>query len=93
MESKLQMKIIKYLETHGWYVLKVVACNKSGHPDITAFRGGKVIFIECKDIGKKPTKLQEVRHQQLRRSEFDVYVFDDYVEFLRAIDQTPLFIT
>lgn len=85
MESKLQRKIINYLFNHGWYVLKVVSSNKPGHPDIEAVRKVNdvptVIYIETKDKGKKPTKLQLYRHEQLREQGFTVLVIDDWEVF------------
>ncbi len=81
MESKLQRKIIAYLEKKGWYVLKVVSSNKSGHPDIQIMRDGQTIFIEAKDKGKKPSKLQLYRHEQLRERGFTVLVIDDWEVF------------
>lgn len=85
MESKLQRKIIKYLEgrKRKWYVIKIVTCNKPGHPDIEAYREGRVVFVECKDKGKKAAPLQEYRHEQLRGHGFNVFVIDDYEDFLK----------
>jgi len=82
MESKLQRKIIKYLEKRHWYVLKIVICNKAGHPDIEAVKDGRLIYIEAKDKGKKAKPLQEYRHEQLRGHGFPVLVIDDYNDFL-----------
>lgn len=90
MESKLQGKIIRYLEKRKWYVLKVIRCNKSGHPDIEAFREGKVFFIECKNADKEAKPLQEYRHDQLRGHGFPVFVIDDYKYFLTVVKKFNL---
>ena len=48
-ESKLQTKIIKYLESLGWYVRKIITCNKNGTPDIIACdTSGKFWAFEVK---------------------------------------------
>ena len=85
MESKLQKQVIKLLEKSGWYVLKVVSSNKSGHPDITAFKDRKTIFIELKSKSKKPTPLQEHRMEELRKQGFRCFVFDDLTTFKYAM--------
>lgn len=90
MEAKLQRRIIKFLEKHRWYVVKIVICNKPGHPDIEAYRNGIVIFIECKDAGKKAKPLQDYRHEQLRGQGFLVFVIDDYSEFLKIVRKHDL---
>jgi len=47
-EQDIQRKIIKYLETNGAYVVKVVSATKSGVPDILACIEGKFVAIEVK---------------------------------------------
>ena len=36
MESKIQSKLIKDLESRGYYVIKLSATNKPGIPDLIA---------------------------------------------------------
>jgi Holliday junction resolvase len=47
-EQQIQTKIIKKLEKDGWYVVKIIKCNKNGFPDIIALREGEVKFYEVK---------------------------------------------
>lgn len=54
-EQDIQRKIIKYLESVGAYVVKVVASNKSGTPDILACYRGIFLAIEVKDLKLKLT--------------------------------------
>ena len=84
-ESKLQKQVIKLLEKDGWYVLKVVSSNKSGHPDISAYKDTRCIFLELKSKGKKPTKLQEYRIAELRKHGFKCFVIDDLTTFKYAM--------
>lgn len=83
MESKLQLKIINDLDKKGYYVVKIIRCNKSGHPDIEAFKNKKAYFIEVKDENKTTEEdgLQEYRHEQLRKQGFNVWVVSNWEEY------------
>lgn len=73
-EAIIQASIIKYLEANGWYCLKLIQTNKNGIPDLVALRGGRSVFIEVKQPGKKPNDLQQYRADQLRKQGFEVLV-------------------
>lgn len=77
MESKIQNKIKKRLESNGWLVLKIIQLNEAGFPDIIAMKSGKAIFIEVKDTGKEPGMLQLHRIQLLRNNGFTAFWTDD----------------
>ena len=77
-ESEIQSHIIKKLEAAGWYLIKIIQCNKNGFPDLIALRQGSTIFIEVKAKGKKARPLQEYRHQQLKKQGFKTLVIDDH---------------
>lgn len=47
-EQDYQRKIIKYLETRGAYVVKVITASKKGVPDVLACYKGQFIGIEVK---------------------------------------------
>jgi Holliday junction resolvase len=82
VESKLQKKIIKNLELNGWFVVKLVLTNKSGIPDIICCKNKRVVWIECKDKGKKEEPLQLHRHKELRTQGFLVFTIDSWEEYL-----------
>ncbi len=65
-EQQIQHKIIKFLESNGYYVVKIIAANKSGVPDIVAARDGKVIFIEVKALTGKLSPLQKYNIKKIR---------------------------
>jgi Holliday junction resolvase len=55
-EQALQKKIIKYLESLGYYAIKVVVSSKRGTPDIIACSPtGGFVAIEVKAPGKLRT--------------------------------------
>lgn len=87
MESRLQSRIIKHLESHGWYVIKLKLTNKSGIPDLEAFKRNKdgtirILWIEVKSKDKKPRPLQLHRHKELANIGFTVLVIDDFETLL-----------
>lgn len=73
LEKNLRHKV---KELGGW-ALKLPAIHVTGLPDrLCLFPGGKVIFIEVKTTGKKPTKIQKRIHEKLRELGFRVEVVD-----------------
>lgn len=51
-ESALQSKVIKYLQSEGAYVVKVVAASKDGVADLLVCYRGLFLALECKAPGK-----------------------------------------
>jgi Holliday junction resolvase len=74
MESKIQAKIKARFEQAGWIVVKLIQTNCNGIPDLMCLKGGKTVFVEVKQPGKKPTKLQQFRHDQLTQNGFQVFI-------------------
>ena len=70
-EQDYQRKIIKYLESVGAYVVKVVAASKKGVPDIIACYKGSFIAIEVKTplTRHNTTKLQDYNLKKVREAE------------------------
>lgn len=67
-ESKLQAKIIKYLESLGYLTCKVVLANKSGIPDIIACSPtGRHVEIEVKFGRNTLSALQEYRLNEVNK--------------------------
>jgi len=74
LESKIQRDIIKSLEVAGWLVIKLIQTNKNGIPDLVCHKDGRTVYIEVKRPGKKPTKLQLYRLQQLWNAGIEAFV-------------------
>ena len=67
-EQQTQAKLIKELESAGYYVIKLVRTNKNGIPDIVAIpNGSDVKFFEVKRHDGKASKLQQFRIDELKR--------------------------
>ena len=67
-EQQIQKKIIKYLESRGCYVVKVVTATKSGVPDIIGCYEGIFFAIEVKTpaTARNVSKLQEYNLDKIR---------------------------
>lgn len=67
LEKDIQRQIIKYLEQElNAYVVKTIATNKRGTPDILACVNGRFVAIEVKRPGCKPTPLQLLTLERIR---------------------------
>ena len=65
-EQQIQSKLIKKLESEGYYVLKLSVTNKPGIPDLIAIpKNSDVKFIEVKRPGHKQRHLQIYRIKEL----------------------------
>lgn len=76
-ESELQKRIFAYARSRGAWVRKFASENHRGAPDLVLISKGDVIFIEVKRKGKRPTKLQEKTHDEMRAHGAIVFVVDD----------------
>jgi Holliday junction resolvase len=76
-EQQIQNKIIKKLEGSGYFVLKLIKCNKNGFPDLIAVKENETIFIEVKRPNGKLSELQKVRINELRSRNIKVKVLCD----------------
>jgi Holliday junction resolvase len=76
-EQAIQSKLIKSLESQGYYVIKLIKTNKNGIPDVVAIPPGcPVEFYEVKVPGKKPSVLQNYRIKELKDHGCKAEVFD-----------------
>ncbi len=80
LESYSERTARKKIKALGGQFKKLVPIEK-GDPDRLLLisdwgndESAKIVFIEMKKVGKKPTKLQLYRHQQLRSMGFRVEV-------------------
>lgn len=61
----------------GGKAYKFVSPGNAGVPDRTVLLPrGRIIFVELKAPGKKPTALQNLQHGKLRKLGFEVLVID-----------------
>lgn len=69
MEKTIVPKIMKHLESLGFFCIKIHGgvFQIAGLPDILAIRAGAAYWIEVKQPGKQPTKIQVFMINKLRR--------------------------
>ena len=79
-EQQIQSNIIKRLELHGYYVVKLIKTNKNGIPDILAIKDGKARFIEVKTKQGVLSELQNEVINQLKNKGCQVDVWTAYEE-------------
>jgi len=76
-ENTIEKRLKKEIELIGGKALKFTSPGNSGVPDrIVLLPGGKIIFIELKAPGEKPSALQRYRAKQLRTLGFEVRCID-----------------
>lgn len=65
-EKAIEAYLNKRAKENGLLCLKYTNANVTGYPDrLVCMPGGVVVWVELKSKGKKPTKLQQVRHKEL----------------------------
>ena len=78
LEKDIEGAVCDYARRKGVMAEKFTSPNKRSVPDrIFLFPGGKVVFIEFKAPGKKPTEMQKRDHDKRRALGFVVMVVDD----------------
>ena len=82
IESKIQAKIIKYLDKEGWFTIKTIKVSPNWIPDVIAFKEGKHLFIEVKQEKGVTSKLQDYVIKKLRENGSDVIIPYWYNSFL-----------
>ena len=71
-EASFQKKLIKQYEAEGWYVLKVIQCNKPGWPDLMLLKPDQLRLIEVKAADGRLSSIQIYRHAELSLLGFNV---------------------
>ena len=76
-EKVLEKKLVKWIKEAGGKCLKLSSQFNTGLPDrMILLPKGHIFYCELKSTGKKPTKIQEILHNEIRALGFNVYVVD-----------------
>lgn len=73
----VQNPVTSFARSKGWYVRRVTYLDRNGCPDSWFFKDGRLIIIEFKKLGKKPSPQQVRRISELRGAGMNVYVIDN----------------
>lgn len=87
-ESRIENRLIKEIEKIGGKALKFVSPGVTGVPDrIVLLPHGKIIFVELKAPGEKPTPMQNFRAKEYRALGFDVRCIDSVIKIKELIEE------
>jgi len=89
-EQALQRKILDYLDSKGFYTVKVISCNKRGVPDILACSPtGQFFAVEVKAQGKLSTvsPLQKHNLEQVSARDGIALATDNLDEVKNLVDK------
>ena len=76
-EREVERVLVREAKRRGGICPKWVSPGFGGVPDrIILLPGSRMAFAEIKAPGEKPRRLQESRHELLKRLGFKVYVID-----------------
>jgi hypothetical protein len=76
-ESTIEAYLRDEVRKIGGRAYKFVSPGNDGVPDrLVCFPGGRVVFVEMKALGKKPTSLQRMQQAVLSGLDFQVWVID-----------------
>jgi hypothetical protein len=87
-ESDIERKLKAWTDTHGLLNLKFVSPAHRGMPDRLILNGqGRIMFIELKAKGKKPSPLQEVQMHRLRAMNVKTEWADNLADAISMIEE------
>lgn len=76
-EKEIEKYLVKQVRAMGGICLKYSNANMVGYPDRVAILPfGVTVWVELKSRGKKPTKIQVLRHEELKYLGHHVIVLD-----------------
>jgi len=76
-EKQVETALVRRVKELGGLCEKFVSPGRRSVPDrIVTLPGGRIVFVELKAPGKKPTELQERDHERRRQLGCEVWVID-----------------
>lgn len=91
LESYVERKACKWAKSNGWFIRKLSWIGRPSAPDRFFAKGGRVVLIEFKRRGKKPTKLQAREIEELREAGVETYVCDNADDAITVLNFRPNF--
>ena len=85
-EKALEARLRREVEARGGKAIKLTSQLHRGLPDrLILMQGGLAFFVEVKTTGKRPTKLQQAVHRDLRTLGFQVFVVDSTASLEKTV--------
>lgn len=75
-ESTLEEWAVALAKKNGWLVRKVSWIGRTGAPDRMFAKGGRIVFVEFKAPGKRPSLMQQREHKRMKSAGIWVVVID-----------------
>lgn len=73
-ENQIEAYLRNRVKELGGKAYKFVSPGNNGVPDrLVCLPGGRVVFVELKALGKRPTAIQRAQHRKLREMGFVVF--------------------
>lgn len=86
-EKVIEKRLNAEVKSLGGWSLKLLCQFVTGLPDrLVLLPGGVIFFAEIKSTGKKPTPVQLLVHEKLRRLGFTVYVIDSLEQLNKILN-------
>lgn len=76
LESKIEKYLVDECKKRNWMCEKFTSPSGRSKPDRMITLQGKIVFVETKATGKKPTLGQLFDHERRREYGIEVYVID-----------------
>lgn len=83
-ERDVESRCKVWARDRGWWVRKFASPANRSVPDDVFGKEGRVVWVEFKRPGEKPTPLQIEEHDKMRAAGLDVRVFDNVDSFKQA---------
>jgi hypothetical protein len=78
LEKEVEAYLVRQCYARGWLCYKFSSPSNRAVPDRVLVLPGRVVFVECKAPGKRPTKQQEWMHGELSKRGALVRVVDGH---------------
>ena len=88
-ESYYQTKIMKRLESEGYYVINLIKTNRNGIADLIAIKENNTIFVEVKTEKGVLSELQKFRLTELTSKGFECY-YSNKTELIRWLNEDTI---
>lgn len=85
LESYIERKLCDWAKKHGWLIRKLSWVGRPGAPDRFFAKRARIVLMELKAPGKKPTANQAKEIARLREAGVEVHVIDSIEEGIRVL--------
>jgi len=85
-ESTIENAVVRYAKKHGVRSIKLAGSHDRGKPDRVFLYKNRVLFMEMKRQGGKPTELQLKWQRELTLEGFTSLIIDNIKDGMTAID-------